>query len=208
MTEECTITAGTDTYPYQIFMGKKYHLYTGEKYYSRGTNRLHVVVYRNFYGDIPPGFHVHHKDENVANNHPNNLECLPVFDHLSSHMNARDKDELRARMDYAREFAKSWHSSPEGLEWHRNHGFSHKQIEKKCLCCSKSYITVAVNENGHSAYCSNNCKSQARRLSGVDNIQKICPVCGKTYIANKYSRSVTCGRLCGGIIRKKAGITN
>jgi len=35
--------------------------------------RLHRLVYSYFYGDIPDGYEIHHKDNNKLNNHPSNL---------------------------------------------------------------------------------------------------------------------------------------
>jgi hypothetical protein len=36
----------------------------------------HRIVYRHFYGDIPPGHVVDHEDEVRTNNHPRNLQAV------------------------------------------------------------------------------------------------------------------------------------
>lgn len=47
----------------------------------RKTTRIHVLVAKAFIGDIPKGYHVHHKDGNKQNNHVDNLEII----HPSKH---------------------------------------------------------------------------------------------------------------------------
>lgn len=45
------------------------------------TIRVHVAVAKAFIGDVPKGFHVHHKDENKQNNAVDNLEIMPQDKH-------------------------------------------------------------------------------------------------------------------------------
>ena len=62
------------------------NLYTkgGEK---RKTVRIHRLVYEAFVGDIPKGFHIHHKDGNRQNNRIDNLELLHPAEHASESAN-------------------------------------------------------------------------------------------------------------------------
>lgn len=48
---------------------------------SRKTLRIHIEVVRAFIGDIPKGYHVHHKDGNKQNNYIENLEILSAKEH-------------------------------------------------------------------------------------------------------------------------------
>lgn len=43
--------------------------------------RIHRLVAETFIGDIPTGYHVHHKDGNKQNNDVDNLEILSIKDH-------------------------------------------------------------------------------------------------------------------------------
>lgn len=47
----------------------------------RHTARIHVLVAKHFIGDIPKGYHVHHKDGNKQNNRVDNLEIISPRDH-------------------------------------------------------------------------------------------------------------------------------
>lgn len=42
----------------------------------RKTERIHVLVAKHFIGDIPKGYHVHHKDGDKQNNFVKNLEII------------------------------------------------------------------------------------------------------------------------------------
>ncbi len=45
----------------------------------------HRYVWHDHYGDVPPGFEVHHKDLDRANNDISNLELLSEDEHLAEH---------------------------------------------------------------------------------------------------------------------------
>jgi hypothetical protein len=201
--ENCVIISGNDGYPFQDFNGKRYHLYKGEKYYSKGNTRLHVAVYKYYFGKVKKGYHVHHKDEDRTNNYPSNLEQMEGREHMTMHNRKQDKDKLRERIKHASQFAKVWHGSKEGIEWHREHvaasiGKAHeKNISCKCEQCGKEYLSNKANLST-TKFCSKNCKSIARRLSGVDDENRDCIVCGKSFITNRYTKIKTCGRVCGG----------
>ena len=190
--------------PVQIFNGKEYHLYRGERYYSRGTHRLHRDVWIFYNGEIPKGCHIHHKDENTHNNNIENLEMVESHKHLRYHAQELVQNEARlvkARENIrkASEAAKEWHHSAAGKEWHRLHAIrvyaSQKPKKYVCLCCGKEFES---KPNGQHKFCSNRCKSKWRRMQGVDNEERVCEYCGKTFIANKYSRKRFCCRSCAG----------
>lgn len=184
----------------QRFNGVSY--YKCGFYFQKKGKRLHREVWEFHNGEIPQGYHVHHKDGNRSNNSIDNLALVLGKEHLSEHM----KDETRK--EYARkaikkaiEQAPKWHRSAEGREWHSQQGkeaWEHREINTyTCLQCGRTYQTKSVYGKNINHFCSNNCKAAYRRASGVDNEERICPICGKTFVVNKYSKTKTCSRECG-----------
>lgn len=161
--------------------------------------RLHVYVWEKLNGKTPDGYHIHHKDGNKYNNEPENLELKMAFDHLSLHAK-QQTPEHRAKFHVAGiEAAKEWHASGKGHEWHKAHYEKMKAVLYKkhtvsCAYCGKKFETSTHKER---YFCCNAHKSASRRERGVDNVEKICPVCGKTFRANKYLNQRTCSKSCG-----------
>src|SRR3954464_10422704 len=71
--------------------------HNGVRYYRRKTGYfrsggigvkpevLSRVVWRERHGNIPHGWEMHHKDEDLSRNSYDNLECLAPLDHLRAH---------------------------------------------------------------------------------------------------------------------------
>jgi predicted nucleic acid-binding Zn ribbon protein len=185
------------------FNNKVYKLYPGENYYSRGTKRLHRIVWEYYNGVIQDGYHVHHKDGNKLNNDINNLECLPMEKHISEHSkqyHKQNKDVVIEHLDNIRKLTKEWHGSEEGYKWHSENGkrcWENKEVViRQCEQCGKEYST----KTHHQKYCSNTCKSTARRNSGVDNIIRRCEVCGTEFTTDKYTKIKCCSTKCRSIL--------
>lgn len=166
---------------------------------KRGVGALHQEVWKAANGrDIPAGHHVHHADHDADNNDPSNLVLITASDHASHHGQdpARRPAQLRA-MGIAQEAAKEWHGTDEGLAWHSEHAreiWANKALEDKvCEHCGETY---SVRTIGKASYCSNRCKSAARRESGVDDETRQCAICGERYTCNRYSKGRTCSRKC------------
>lgn len=192
---------------YQIIDGIYFYKESDSGYYlgnvsipgrkHRYPMRAHVYVWISHNGEIPKGYHVHHKDENKANNDISNLELLSTKDHLSLHGLERAEQSRNNILNNVLPKAVKWHKSEASKQFHTDHYQKHtkeiwmKPITLKCDFCGNEYQTNYASKS-HSHYCSNKCKSAARRASGVDNVEKICKICGKTYIANKYQRTSKC----------------
>lgn len=184
----------------QIFNGKVYYKYQNEKYFTKGTSKLHRDVWEYHNGKIKKGYHIHHKDFNKENNNINNLELLSAKDHSAIHENNRDDKFIQKRKEHLeniRPLTKIWHKSDEGKEWHKKHAkdfnFGHKEYGKRiCDICNKEYIAKSKNQK----YCSGNCKSKARLISGVDNINAKCEYCNNDFIKNKYTKIRFCSKSC------------
>ena len=176
--------------------------------------RLHTYVWEKHNGPVPEGYDIHHIDHDKSNNDIENLVAIPESEHHKLHMAERDKLELTYIMETcARPKAVEWHKSEAGHEWHKQQYEKtlaphwEESITLTCQHCGKPY-QVSPLMKGHSRFCSNNCKSAYRRESGVDNIERICSICGKPFITNKYSRAKVCSKECANISqsRKKTGV--
>lgn len=189
---------------YTEYNGKQYHRYPGSKrksdarYYRRGKNYLHRVVWETHNGPIPRGHQIHHINGDFGDNRIENLQCVAPREHSLIHA-PEMADQRRAHLDNVRHKAAAWHSTPEGREWHREHGRrvfaeAHKPIIGFCQMCSAEYTTTTLNT--HSRFCSNACKSAWRRKAGVDNVHRACLNCHTTFSINRYSKTQYCSRKC------------
>lgn len=163
--------------------------------------RLHVYVWEFETGEkVRRGYHIHHKDGNKDNNDITNLAMITREEHEKLHANSLTSDRKKQMAEnvikYGVPAAKAWHRSKEGHEWHVQHG---KEVaanlsyrEYICTYCGKAFQTKNVYPADSNTFCSNNCKAAYRRKSGVDDIEKVCPICGETYKTNKYSPAKYC----------------
>lgn len=203
-----------DSLRYNIYMEHKYFqdikfyqdLKTGYWITTKcPKKRMHVVVWESFYGKVPKGFHIHHIDEDKSNNDIFNLQLLKAGEHQSSHWNEEKKARARKHAEKIRPLTKEWHGSEEGRKWHREHGIdgwnNKKEIEGVCLQCGTKFTTKTY----HQKFCSNNCKSESRRQSGIDNIEVICEFCYEIFTKNKYSKQKGCSELCRNKLSRKKG---
>ena len=209
-----------------VFNGIKYRRYPDAKtlpeqrYYvagiadrQNGAGRLHQDIWRHHNGPIPDGYHIHHADGDHNNNDPSNLVALTEAEHQAHHAGERVESgfyrtpERLALLERIRPMTTEWHSSPEGIEWHRQHGrdvWAKRPITKDawegrepadytCEHCGKSYWTRAMQGG---KFCSNACKSAARRAANADDEERTCTRCGSAFRANRYSKTKHCSRSC------------
>lgn len=68
------------------------------------TERIHVLVAREFIGEIKKGYHVHHKDGNKQNNHVDNLEIISPLKHRAG--TAKQRPDLTKAMNEYNKYEK------------------------------------------------------------------------------------------------------
>lgn len=115
-----------------VFNGKKYRRYPDSprkhlsRYFSRSGGFLHRDIWEFYNGKIPDGCQIHHRDENHLNNDPKNLECITKEAHAAHRHKAQvEHNKSDAQLEHLariRGKAAEWHRSPEGVEWHKQHG--------------------------------------------------------------------------------------
>lgn len=117
-----------------VFNGYKYYKQKNGYYQIAETNkrkrlgierRLHRAIWKFYNGEIPKGYHIHHKDENKDNNDISNLELLSASQHIKLHSKTtkhfwQTEKGKRANKKGVR-MAKVWHKSLDGYKWHSEH---------------------------------------------------------------------------------------
>lgn len=188
---------------YKFRKDKQSGYYLSTKKINGSRKRLHIYVWEKHNGSIPKGFEINHIDENKDNNEIENLQCLTRAEHLQFHKR-HDREKMlsiwRNNIEKARPAAIKWHKSPEGRKMKsklfKGKKFSKKLI-KRCKHCGKVYRAATER----SLYCSRKCVSAYRRKQGLDDEKRTCVVCGKLYIAGKYSEKTTCSKDCRSKLR-------
>lgn len=172
-----------------------------------GIEHLHREIWKAEHGLIPAGHHIHHRDGNPLNNDIDNLACLSPKDHKAEHWTEERSRAQREHAEAIRPLTVEWHRSPEGRAWHRQHGreaWAKRQgLERQCDQCGQSFDSITRRDNDR--FCSNKCKTAWRRASGVDDEERTCGWCGEAFTVNRYSRTKTCSRSCGGKLRRANG---
>lgn len=196
-----------------IFNGIKFRRYPDSRgscarnYFSpsgydnrRGIDMLHREMWKFYKGPIPAGHHIHHVDEDTSHNEIGNFECLSPDDHAARHPNKAwaHKAGHRKHLQKIRPMAAVWHSTEEGMEWHRQHmqrlWADRIQIRAIiCECCGKTRRTRAMQAV---KYCSRACFAKARRKSGVDNTDFTCGICGTVFRASRFDQRLYCSGRC------------
>lgn len=106
---------------------------------------LHRKIYEDNFGPIPEGYHVHHKDNNPNNNSPDNLEALPMREHMSlTSRNMWDDEE------WAKE-RRTYYQSEKHREKASVAQMNRKTTTYKCTLCGKEFTTR--NNSGKLCYC-------------------------------------------------------
>lgn len=171
-------------------------------YAAKGIRAYHHELWKSLHGEIPPGFHIHHSDDNPLNNDPANLELIENHKHQKLHGDLTKSDAYKSArtrlLDAIRPLTVAWHRSPEGHEWHKAHGIDWKKKQEPstytCEHCGKVFESLA--SHGRVKFCSNNCKSAARRKSHVDDVTRACAYCGKEFRCDKYADTRYCSISC------------
>src|SRR4030067_1123643 len=87
-----------------VYKGTPYRRYPQSKSYSDrayyraspgskfGTRYLHQEIWKDAHGEIPKGYHVHHRDGDPSNNSIDNLELKKAFQHRPQQVLNRPRD--------------------------------------------------------------------------------------------------------------------
>ena len=188
-----------------VFYGREwFRIQTSGRYYQSGRKDaeerlLHRRVWADSNGPIPKGMVIHHKDGNWRNNDISNLEARDRSDHASEHMFALHKERPgfgSGGLVKAREAAKAWHRSKEGLLWHSRNGQEswngRKKVRVNCFRCGKSVWLFFKHKK---SFCSSACSQRMSFRTYFTDARK-CRNCQKEFMANRHRPTMYCSRLC------------
>lgn len=111
----------------------------------RNTRRIHRLVAEAFIGEIPPGYQVHHKDDDKQNNHVENLEIIHPVKH-------RKKTELThpqiiTGMNNYNKFERPTRIQQFDLDGHFIAEYANARIASHFTgVCSRNILQVASND--------------------------------------------------------------
>lgn len=185
----------------QEFGGKRYYLCG--PYFQRDGKRLHVAVWEAANGKRPPGYEIHHVDENKSHNVLSNLECKPKEVHRSQHGKRfwETSRAFRKNIKCAQDAAREWHGTEAGLKFHRRNGArtagmaKAHPVGKACEQCEALFLDHSLGRRGR--FCSAPCSAAWRRASGLDDEDRRCVACRCTFRVNRYSKQANCSADCG-----------
>lgn len=164
-----------------------------------GGEYMHRYVWQHYFGPIPEGHQVHHKNHLRADNAIENLELQLSVEHAKHHSSLADKELLREHMETVmRPKAVEWHKSDAAKEFHSALGKHSWRVREKSeyACTHCGGIFVAYVNAQKAGFCSAKCQSAARRASGADDVQCKCAGCGGEFTKNKYAKTRFCSRSC------------
>lgn len=112
---------------------------------KRRSCRIHVLVAEAFIGEIPVGFHVHHKDDNKQNNVVTNLEII----HPKLHRIETEKThpQIVTGMNNYNKFTKTRHIIQIDLEGNFIAEYANGEIASRLTgICHRNILQVASKE--------------------------------------------------------------
>jgi len=167
---------------------------------KRGIGALHQEIWKSEYGEVPDGYEIHHLDMDTLNNKIENLTCILVKEHHKIHYRAwaaipGNREKQLAQLDSIRGKAAAWHSSPEGIEWHKQHARklwnNPKMGYLTCNECGKEF----TSPRGNTKYCSPKCAEQYNRKH--DKRKSVtCVICNTEFKTYVKSTAKTCSEKC------------
>ena len=167
MTREIVTFNGIDfdRYPESKYLNMRNYFYPRYKRdVKRGVEALHREVWKYHKGPIPSKHHIHHIDNDHANNSIENLECLPPGFHVALHAHTHPSSYIHmVEMSHK---SKSWHSSIEGKEWHSQQAKATMQKMKISKSLSFLCAQCGIQFESHSVkgakFCSGKCGRRYR----------------------------------------------
>lgn len=159
----------------QIFDGKKYRLYKGQRYFKRtdkktsksGVKYLHRAVWEYHHGKIPTDRVIDHINRDRSDNRIENLR-LATFSQNRRNVDPEFDEKCKKQIVAynSQDYGKWWMDENKNKERSAKLSLSWKNrpyIEKKCLLCGKSFKA----KHNVAKYCSKECRQENYFRKGV-----------------------------------------
>ncbi len=171
---------------------------------------IHRAIWEYYYGEIPEGYDIHHRDENKSNNVISNLQPLTKSEHKTLH----NKNVVPKKYT-CENCGKIFFSTNTGITkfcskkcFNENYKKSEENQEiRECVICGKKF---KVFKYSVAKCCSPSCISELALKTlhkpQRETLEKTCPVCGeifKTKINAKF-----CSKKCYILHQKKSSEKN
>lgn len=160
-------------YPESIYRSPRSYYYVTPTHKRPGITTLHREVWKSCIGEIPHGYHIHHKDGNFDNNDISNLECISLKEHKKIHESTKERLNLSVKNKQV------WQSKP--------------KFKMFCQFCKKEFFAYFPS---FTKFCSGNCTAKSRDRSKKDFLEKACMICQNMFSSRKYNGSSTCSLKC------------
>lgn len=138
-------------YPNSKTLAARYYFRPSIRDIQNGYDSLHRELWKDWFGKIPKGYVIHHKDENPLNNKLRNFELKKIGSHSSEHnikkwskKSKADKKKLLLKTWIGN---KKWHKTKEAHEHHKLiqklsiASYKARKREFSCVFCNELFIT-------------------------------------------------------------------
>lgn len=158
----------------QIFCGKKYRLYKGQRYFKRtnkhkksGVEYLHRAVWEYYNGEKPENMVIDHINRDRADNRIENLR-LATYKQNRENVDLAFNEACRRKMIAfnTQEYGKWWQDEEKKKRRAEKLSLSWKNrqlIMKKCILCGREFKA----KHNVAKYCSKECRQENYFRNGV-----------------------------------------
>lgn len=142
------------------YRGIRFHRYdSGYWIGGHPQKKLHRFIWECQVGPIPPGYVIHHRNEDTNDNRVENLECITPTEHNRRHR-ARDMENLKRAIEVSTRIChdparKKIFAARIRSMWRRR-----PQRVIECRVCGKKRLTKSMNRVH---YCGDECKNRSKK---------------------------------------------
>jgi hypothetical protein len=179
------------------YAGQVFYRMRSGHYCDRKGRPLHRVVWANHHGPIPPGYDVHHVDDDKRTVDVGKLELMLASEH-SRHHAQQNRAALRECLLRGQMKAIAQRQTPEGRASHALGATimwaGRPQQKRLCVVCGFLFSTKATW--GKQDVCSETCRTKRYNQEQRYHVVRTCGWCGEEFSTTKYKQYKTCSKTC------------